>query len=124
MSSPNSQFDELGLKVQRAQYEVDKIRGTATVGGITVEVDAKNRLVAVDHPDAESILAAYEAALRDKQPKVDEAMRDVLSDPHAQAVSTFLETNDSGEEARRRRIAKTDERYFEKFRQDPLGRNR
>lgn len=82
-------------------------------------VDAENRRVAVGHPDAESILAAYVAALRDKQPKVDDAMW-VLSDPHA-AVSTFLESNDSSAGARRRGTAKTDERYFEKFRQDLSG---
>lgn len=123
MTASGSEFDEFGVKVKRAQHEVAGIRGVGTVDGITVEVDAENRLAAIVHPDAQSIMAAYHAALRDKQPQVDAAMRDVLSDPQAQAVTTFVHNNNEREDTRRQSVANSDEPYFERFRNDPLGRN-
>lgn len=68
MTMSSREFDELGAKVQRAQSVVREIRGVGRVGDIAVEVDAENRLVALHHPDADLILAAYRAALLDKQP--------------------------------------------------------
>lgn len=40
----SSEFDELGVKVQRAQLVVGKIRGVGAIDGITVEVDAETAL--------------------------------------------------------------------------------
>lgn len=123
MSTDPGEFDSFGLKVQRAQRAVTDIRGTGTVRGITVEVDAENRIVSIGHPDEAALVAAYQAAVRDKQPRVDDAMRAVLDDPQSQAVSTFLDANIPAA-ARRRRPTVSDDDYFESFRQDPLGRNR
>ncbi|MFY2791619.1 hypothetical protein [Rhodococcus sp. MALMAid1271] len=122
----NGGFDELGAKVQRAQSVVREIRGVGRVGGISVEVDAENRLVALHHPDADIIMAAYRAALRDKQPQLDEAMRDVLSDPDTQAITSFVDSNAARTQAEPAHPAQTldDDTYFHSIRQDPLGRNR
>ncbi|MDV6303548.1 hypothetical protein R3P93_13360 [Rhodococcus cerastii] len=123
----DSAFDELGVKVQRAQSVVREIRGVGRVSGITVEVDAENRLVALHHPDADVILAAYRAALLDKQPQVDEAMQAVLSHPDAQAVTSFVGTHNPGGQAdpvQSGQSVEEDDTYFENFKQDPLGRNR
>lgn len=123
----NSAFDELGAKVQRAQAVVREIRGVGRAGGIAVEVDAENRLVALHHPDADLIVAAYRAALLDKQPQLDEAMRDVLSDPDTQAVTSFVDTYAARTQAEPAHPAQTlveDDMYFQSIRQDPLGRNR
>ena len=123
----NSAFDELGAKVQRAQLVVREIRGVGRVGGIAVEVDAENRLVALHHPDADIIVAAYRAALLDKQPQLDEAMRNVLSDPDAQAIASFVDSYAAHTQAEPAHPAQTpedDDMYFQSIRQDPLGRNR
>lgn len=69
----------------------------------------------MNQPHARSIIAAYQAALRDEQPQVEEGMREVLSDP--QAVTAFVGINDVGKEVRRRRPVNDDESYFERHRQ-------
>lgn len=120
----NSEFDELGAKVQRAQLVVREIRGIGRVGGIAVEIDAENRLVALHHPDADIIVAAYQAALLDKQPQVAEAMRNVLSDPDAQAITSFVDTYAARTQAEPAQTPEEDDMYFQSNRQDPLGRNR
>lgn len=119
----NSAFDELGAKVQRAQLVVREIRGVGRVGGIAVEVDAENRLVALHHPDADIIMAAYQVALLDKQPRLDEAMRDVLSDTESQSVAAFVDTYAARTEAEPARALGDDDAYFQSIRRDPLGRN-
>lgn len=124
MTMSNSAFDELGTKVQRAQSVVREIRGVGRVGGIAVEVDAENRLVALHHPDADVILAAYRAALLDKTPQVDEAMRDLLSDPNAHAITSFVQSTTAVMPALLAQPAEDDDTYFQKFKQNPLGRNR
>lgn len=123
----NSAFDELGTKVQRAQSIVREIRGVGRAGGIAVEIDAENRLVALHHADADLIMAAYRAALLDKQPQVDEAMRDVLSHPDAQAVTSFVGTHNPGGQAdpvQSGQSVEDDDLIFQRIRQDPLGRHR
>jgi hypothetical protein len=120
----NSAFDELGAKVQRAQSVVREIRGVGRVGGIAVEVDAENRLVALHHPDADVILAAYRAALLDKSPQVDEAMQDLLSDPNAHAITSFVQSTTAVMPASPAQPVEDDDTYFQNFKQDPLGRNR
>lgn len=120
----SSAFDELGVKVQRAQSIVREIRGVGRAGGIAVEVDAENRLVALHHPDADVILAAYRAALVDKAPQVDEAMRDLLSDPNAHAITSFVQSTTAVMPASPTQPVEDDDTYFLNFKQDPLGRNR
>lgn len=127
MTMSTSAFDELGAKVKRAQSVVREIRGVGRVGGIAVEVDAENRLVALHHPDADIIMAAYRAALLDKQPQLHEAMRDVLSDPDAQSVTSFVDTYAARTQTEPAHPAQTrgdDDVHFKSVRQDPLGRNR
>lgn len=120
----SSAFDELGAKVQRAQSIVREIRGVGRVNGIAVEVDAENRLVALHHPDADVILTAYRAALLDKAPQVDEAMREVLSDPDAHAITSFVKSTSAVMPAFPAQPVEDDDTYFHNIQRDPLGRNR
>ncbi|MDV8075907.1 hypothetical protein R4P47_04990 [Rhodococcus sp. IEGM 1370] len=119
----NSAFEELGAKVKRAQSVVREIRGVGRVGGIAVEVDAENRLVALHHPDADVILAAYRAALLDKMPQVVDAMQDVLSDPDAHAITSFVQRTTAIMPASPAQPVEDDDTYFQNFNQNPLGRN-
>lgn len=120
----SSAFDELGAKVQRAQSVVRDVRGVGRAGGVSVEVDAENRLVALLHPDADLIMAAYKAALLDKAPQLDEAMRDLLSDPNAHAITSFVQSTTAVMPASPAQPVEDDDTYFQNFKQDPLGRNR
>ncbi|MFC9996375.1 hypothetical protein [Nocardia sp. NPDC127526] len=110
-----SEYDELGLKVQRAQHALEKIRGTGSVDGVTVEVDAENRLVAVSGSRGETIMAAYLLAVRDLQPRVAEALRELAADPQVTSAMVFTEANAAHLEAERvdRAAAEVDE-YFER----------
>lgn len=120
----SSAFDELGAKVKRAQSVVRDVRGVGRAGGVSVEVDAENRLVALLHPDADLIMAAYKAALLDKAPQLDEAMRDLLSDPNAHAITSFVQSTTAVMPASPAQPVEDDDTYFQNFKQDPLGRNR
>lgn len=123
VASPSA-FDSLGRKVQRAQYELDRIQGDGESGGIRVTVDADGRLVSVTGPDAPSILAAYRRALADLAPKVERITRDIAGDPLVSSVSQFVEANKSGREAARRNAEDYEERLWAATRDDPLGRRR
>ncbi|MFI9400597.1 hypothetical protein [Nocardia sp. NPDC052316] len=90
------------MKVQRAQYELDRIRGVGKVDGVRVEVDAENRLLSISVPNAERILAAYAAAVADKQPQVEAAMRELTEDPQVSSTRIFVEANSARLEAERR----------------------
>lgn len=120
----SSAFDELGAKVKRAQSVVRDVRGVGRAGGVSVEVDAENRLVALLHPDADLIMAAYRAAVLDKAPQLDEAMRDLLSDPNAHAITSFVQSTTAVMPASPAQPVEDDDTYFQNFKQDPLGRNR
>lgn len=117
MVSAGNDFEDLGLKVQRAQFALEQLRGIGTVNGIRVVVDAENRLVSVTAPDEDDILAAYSAAVVDMQPKLEQAMREVLADPRVQAMSTFVEANSARLEADRARqhseTQEDDDAYYE-----------
>ncbi|ATL68169.1 hypothetical protein GZH49_14755 [Nocardia terpenica] len=80
-------------------------------------VDSENRLLSVTVDDEADILAAYKAALRDKEPKTDEAMRELRADPRFEAVSTFVEANAARQEAdrarRQREREEAEDRFFE-----------
>lgn len=93
---------ELGLKVQRAQYELAQIRGVGKVDGVRVEVDAENRLVSLSVPNAERIIAAYDAAVLDMQPQIEEAMRELTEDPQVSSARIFADANAARLEAERR----------------------
>lgn len=109
MPNRHNDFEELGVKVQRAQYALEQIRGTGTSDGIQVVVDAENHLLSVSVPDADAIVRAYNAAVADKQPRVDEAMRAVCEDPRVVAASTFTRANAARLEAERIRHASWEE---------------
>jgi len=112
-----NEFDELGLKVQRAQQQLEQIQGVGVVDGIRVIVDAQNQLLSVTLADEDAVLAAYRAAVADKQPKVDEAMQELRGDARFEAVSTFAEGNAARSEAHRmereQRHQDEDDDYFE-----------
>ncbi|MGV9675862.1 hypothetical protein ACWDSJ_11340 [Nocardia sp. NPDC003482] len=112
-----SDFEELGRKVQRAHQALQQIRGTGVAQGIRVIIDAENRLLSVTVDDEPAILAAYRAALADKQPKVDEALRELRADARFDAVSTFTEANAARQRAenarRRRKREEAEDRFFE-----------
>ncbi|WP_216893619.1 YbaB/EbfC family nucleoid-associated protein [Nocardia alni] len=111
-------YEELGLKVQRVHQGLEQVRGIGTVNGLRVVVDAQGRLLSVTADEEDLILAAYQAALADKQPKVDEVMRELHADPRFEAVSTFTEANAARVEAERavrhRRHEQDDDDYYEK----------
>lgn len=113
---PN-EFDELGLKVQRAQQRLEQVEGVGVVDGIRVIVDAQNQLLSVTLADEDAVLAAYRAAVADKQPKVDEAMQELRSDARFEAVSTFADGNAALSEAhrmeRQQRYQDEDDDYYE-----------
>ncbi|KZM70900.1 YbaB/EbfC family nucleoid-associated protein [Nocardia terpenica] len=117
MSQQHNAFEELGVKVQRAHYALEKIRGVGTVKGVRVIIDHENRLLSVTVDEEDIILAAYQEALRDKEPKVDEAMRELRADPRVEAASTFVQANVARSEAerarRQREIEEAEDRFFE-----------
>ncbi|MFE9581509.1 hypothetical protein ACFYO1_34390 [Nocardia sp. NPDC006044] len=90
---PTSEHDELGLKVQRANLALQEIRGNATIDGIHVVVDAQHRLLAVSTPEGRIIVEAYNAAILDAEPRVEDAVRELREDPTIDAVSTFVRDN-------------------------------
>lgn len=93
MSMQHNNFDSLGSKVRRAQAALEQARGVGEVDGVRVVIDANNRLVQASIPGAPALLAAYQAALRDLQSHLDEAMREVHADPRFDAISTFAQAN-------------------------------
>ncbi|MFI5776882.1 hypothetical protein [Nocardia sp. NPDC051570] len=115
MFQQGNDFEELGLKVQRAQQRLEQIRGTGTVNGIRVVVDADNRLLSVSMQEEESVLAAYNAAVADKQELVEEAVRELRADPRFEAMSTFAEANSTRAQADRvqRGYDEDDDLYYE-----------
>ncbi|RDI66823.1 hypothetical protein [Nocardia pseudobrasiliensis] len=117
MHPRENEFEELGVKVQRAHYALQQVRGVGVVKGVRVVVDAENRLLSVTVDDEDVILAAYQAAINDKQPKVDDAMRELRADSRFEAVSTFTEANSAREDAdrarRQREREEAEDRFFE-----------
>ncbi|MEV0463614.1 hypothetical protein AB0I30_13810 [Nocardia tengchongensis] len=93
--------DSLGLKVQRAQHALEQIRGVGVVNGIRVVVDAEDRLLSVTVGEESIIMAAYRAAVEDKRPKVDEALRELRNDTTYEAISTYTNANSARLEAER-----------------------
>ncbi|MHA7652256.1 hypothetical protein ACX9NE_14230 [Mycobacterium sp. ML4] len=85
--------------------------------GIRVVVDAENRLLSVNAPDEDAIVVAYNAAVDDVRPKIEDAMREVRGDPRVEAMSTFVAANSArlqAERARRlREIEEDDDAYYE-----------
>ncbi|MEC3957117.1 hypothetical protein VMT65_29060 [Nocardia sp. CDC153] len=63
-----------------------------------------------------TIMAAYRAAIEDKRPKVDEALRELRADPTFEAVSTYTQTNSARLEAERvERQRKLDEEFDDDY---------
>jgi len=91
VSHPHSRYDHVGLKAERAQQQLDRVRGVGRYGYVVVEVDAANRLVALNVPGAQEIIQAYLMAVRDVRPRVESAVREYLQDPDVAVMSTFHE---------------------------------
>jgi DNA-binding protein YbaB len=94
MSSP---YDEVGIKVLRAQQALAQIRGVARVGGVSIEVDSKGHLQAISI-DAQAvaggpsglsdlILYAYRQAVQDAEPRAAAAMQELMDDPQVARVA-------------------------------------
>ncbi|MGV9674542.1 hypothetical protein ACWDSJ_04605 [Nocardia sp. NPDC003482] len=94
-------FEELGVKVRRAQRALAEIRGVGTADGIEVVVDAENHLLSISLPEAEAVLAAFAAAVADKRERVEAATRELREDERVEAASTFLRANAALVEAER-----------------------
>lgn len=114
MSEQYRDFEELGAKVQRAQHAMAQVRGMGVVRGVSVIVDAENRLLSVDVPNALAIIEAYEAALRDMRPQVAAAMRELNADARFRSVRTFTEANSARREADRRLRAEQGDLYADR----------
>ncbi|MFF2556693.1 YbaB/EbfC family nucleoid-associated protein [Nocardia sp. NPDC058058] len=109
------EHDELGVKVQRAQHALSQIRATATVDGITVEVDAQNQILAISGPLGNTILTAYRQALESIHPQVTEAMRELHADPKVESTMAFTAANPATLEAARLDRAEAEvDNYFER----------
>lgn len=51
-------------------------------------------------------------------------MRDLLSDPDAQAIASFVDSYAARTQAEPAQTLEVDDMYFQSIRQDPLGRDR
>ncbi|OHU30229.1 YbaB/EbfC family nucleoid-associated protein [Mycobacteroides chelonae] len=116
-----SDIEEFGRKVQRAQYELEQIRGTGFSGHIKVEVDAAGKLLSVRSPDSASIMEAYRQAVSEAEAKAQEVSQEVLTDPLAASVRGLLGVHNAQLEADRRAKEDKDAKAWDSFRDDPLG---
>ncbi|QCH24460.1 YbaB/EbfC family nucleoid-associated protein [Mycobacteroides salmoniphilum] len=116
-----SDIEEFGRKVQRAQYELEQIRGTGFSGHIKVEVDAAGKLLSVRSPDGATIIEAYQQAVSEAEAKAREVSQEVLTDPLAASVRGLLEVHHAQLEADRRTKEDKDAKAWDSFRDDPLG---
>ncbi|WP_433600366.1 YbaB/EbfC family nucleoid-associated protein [Nocardia sp. CA-135953] len=101
MASP---YDEVGVKVLRAQQALAQIRGLARVGGVAIEVDSKGHLQAIS-VDAQAVAAgpsglsdlilyAYRQAVQDAEPRAAAAMQELMDDPQvARVVDMTVQPN-------------------------------
>ncbi|AYF76081.1 hypothetical protein D7D52_22085 [Nocardia yunnanensis] len=102
--------------MQRAQHALEQIRGVGVVNGIRVVVDAEDRLLSVTVGEEAAIMAAYRAAVEDKRPKVDEALRELRADTTFEAISTYTNANSARLEAERvERQRKVDEEFDDDY---------
>lgn len=79
-------------------------------------VDADNKLLDVyvpglDPDTTDRIISAYNAALEDKKPKVEEATREITTDPQFESVAAFVQANSGKLE--QSWTEEDDDRYFE-----------
>ncbi|WP_062980625.1 YbaB/EbfC family nucleoid-associated protein [Nocardia anaemiae] len=91
-----SHYDEVGVKVLRAQQALAEIRGLARVGGVTIEVDSKGHLQAISVDTqavaagpsglSDLILYAYRQAVQDAEPRAAAAMQELMDDPQVARV--------------------------------------
>ncbi|ATI30640.1 MULTISPECIES: YbaB/EbfC family nucleoid-associated protein [Rhodococcus] len=94
-------FDDIGVKVRRAQEALDRVVGRASDRAVEVEVDAKGHLGRLRLTDAalaagpdllaDRIVQMYTAAVRDARPQVDAALAEVTSDPQMSAITSFVD---------------------------------
>ena len=115
MVAERRDFEEFGLKVQRAQLALDQVRGIGRASGIEVVVDVENHLLSVTVTDEDAIVQAYNAAVADVRPKIDEAMRELRADPQVDALSRFIAANPAQREVERvsRDHGVDDDGYYE-----------
>ncbi|WP_067704572.1 hypothetical protein [Nocardia jejuensis] len=115
MTEARGNSDQLGLKVQRAQHALEQVRGVGIVEGIRVIVDAEGHLLSVTVDEESIIMSAYRAALDDKRPKVDAALRELRADANFEAISTYTTANGARREAerveRQRKIDEAEDDY-------------
>ncbi|MGF7120343.1 MULTISPECIES: YbaB/EbfC family nucleoid-associated protein [unclassified Rhodococcus (in: high G+C Gram-positive bacteria)] len=96
----DSGFEEFGAKVRRAQDVVERLRGRAGRDGVTIEVDAGNRLTAIElAPEtmhlgadrlAELIRSTFAGAVADLQPRMRQALAEVTDDPQVAGLNRWI----------------------------------
>ncbi|MFD6198092.1 YbaB/EbfC family DNA-binding protein [Mycobacteriaceae bacterium NPDC060252] len=116
-----SDVEEFGRKAQRAQYELEQIRGTGFSGHIKVEVDAAGKLLSVRSSDGADIMEAYQQAIVEAEAQAREVSQEVLTDPLAASVRGLLQAHNAQLEADRRTNEEKDSKAWDSFRDDPLG---
>lgn len=92
--SVEGRFEEIGRKARRVQDAVDRVRGSATVAGVRIEVAADGRITALEMSDsvlAQAISSAHAQALAQAGAQVADLRRELAEDPTvASALRQFI----------------------------------
>lgn len=99
-------FEQFGATVRRTQDTVERLRGQARSGGVSIEVDAGNRITAIElDPQtvradadrlAELIRSTYAAAVADLQPRLRHALAEVTGDPRVAGLNRWIAAQGHG----------------------------
>ncbi|MEV6769866.1 YbaB/EbfC family nucleoid-associated protein [Nocardia sp. NPDC051030] len=97
--SVEGRFEEIARKARRVQDAVERVRGSAQVAGVRVEVSADGRITALELADpvlAQAIRDAHARALEHASTQVAERRRELAEDPAvAAALRRFLEVGEA-----------------------------
>ncbi|MFI6870532.1 hypothetical protein [Nocardia sp. NPDC050406] len=87
---------EIARKARRAQDAIERVRGTAAVPGVRIEVAADGRITGLELADsglAQAISSAHARALREVREQVARLRQEVRDDPGVvEAMRKFMET--------------------------------
>ena len=117
-----SEFEELGAKARHSQLIIEQLRGSATGDGVSIEVDATNRLTAVElAPEtmrmtpgklAESILELYDAAIADVQPRLEGVLGEITNDQRVVRLEKWLDDVPAEKDSEPRATPREDGRSY------------
>ncbi|AYF75505.1 YbaB/EbfC family DNA-binding protein [Nocardia yunnanensis] len=88
-ASPESRFEEIAQKARKAQDAIDKIRGSISLAGVRIEVNAEGRITGLDmanHELAQMIVFAHNQALDAALEQVAEQRRILAEDTAVSAI--------------------------------------